>query len=115
VWRGPDGEARIEMNLLAGLGHGTPLAAGGDDPLGEVAPFMLEAGVSSSLEIARFWGLAPADTSAQAWSAAGARPEPASTGARGLGETVMAAVSPHVSDEVRRVISKALTSAGLMD
>lgn len=47
VWRAADGEALVEMNLLAGLGHGTPLAAGGDDPIGDVAPFMLEAGVSS--------------------------------------------------------------------
>jgi poly(hydroxyalkanoate) depolymerase family esterase len=114
VWRGADGEALIEMNLLAGLGHGTPLAAGGADPIGEVAPFMLEAGVSSALEIARFWGLAPADASSQfeAWSA----PEPAAEPprARGLGETVLASVSPHVSDDIRRVIAKALSSAGLM-
>jgi hypothetical protein len=59
VWCAPDGETLIEMNLLAGLGHGTPVAAGGEDPIGQVAPFILEAGVSSSLEIARFWGLAP--------------------------------------------------------
>jgi poly(hydroxyalkanoate) depolymerase family esterase len=117
VWRGPDGKALIEMNLLAGLGHGTPLAAGGEDPIGEVAPFMLEAGVSSSLEIARFWGLAPADTSSQAegWSAAGEAPEPMPSRARGLGQSVIAAVSPHVSDDVRRVITKALSSAGLMN
>jgi poly(hydroxyalkanoate) depolymerase family esterase len=117
VWRSLDGEALIEMNLLAGLGHGTPLAAGGDDPIGEVAPFMLEAGVSSSLEIARFWGLAPSETSPQAdaWKTT-RRPavEPPQSSARGLGETVMASVSPHVSEGIRQVIAKALTSAGLL-
>lgn len=115
VWRAADGEALIELNLLAGLGHGTPLAAGGDDPIGEVAPFMLEAGVSSSLEIARFWRLAPPETAAQAeaWIAASPTSEP-STRARGLGEDVMAAVSPHVSNDVQQVIAKALASAGLM-
>lgn len=116
VWRDSDGEALVEMNLLAGFGHGTPLAAGGDDPIGEVAPFMLEAGVSSSLEIARFWGLAPPETASQArsWNASSAASEPPSSHVRGLGENVMASVSPHVSDDVRKVIAKALASAGLM-
>ena len=118
VWRGPHGEVLIEMNLLAGLGHGTPLATGGDDPIGEVAPFMLEAGVSSSLETARSWGLAPPETSqAEAWSDYHPTHEPpgTTTHVRGLGESVMAAVSPHVSDDVKRVIAKALAKAGLMD
>jgi poly(hydroxyalkanoate) depolymerase family esterase len=117
VWRASDGEAVIEMNLLAGLGHGTPLAAVGDDPIGELAPFMLEAGVSSSLEIARFWGLAPAEqpSSATEWSAAARAPEAAEAGAQGLGEHVMTSVSPHVAEDVRRVIAKALAFAGLMD
>jgi poly(hydroxyalkanoate) depolymerase family esterase len=116
VWRASDGEALIEMNLLAGLGHGTPLAASGDDSIGEVAPFMLEAGVSSSLEIARFWGLAPPETASQAdaWSASSLAPEQPRTLVRGLGESVMAAVSPHVSSDVQKVIAKALASAGLM-
>jgi poly(hydroxyalkanoate) depolymerase family esterase len=116
VWRDSYGEALVEMNLLAGFGHGTPLAAGGDDPIGEVAPFMLEAGVSSSLEIARFWGLAPPETASQAesWNASSAASEPPRSHVRGLGESVMASVSPHVSDDVRKVIAKALASAGLM-
>ncbi|MDB5451086.1 MAG: esterase, depolymerase family [Phenylobacterium sp.] len=115
VWRASDGEALIELNLLAGLGHGTPLAAGGDDPIGEVAPFMLEAGVSSSLEIARFWGLAPPEPASQGetWSASGDVPEQPGTHVR-LGESVMASVAPHVSDDVQKVIAKALASAGLM-
>ena len=116
VWRASDGEALIEMNLLAGLGHGTPLAAGGDDPIGEVAPFMLEAGVSSSLEIARFWGLAPPEAAAQAdaWNPSSQAAVQPRTHARGLGESVMASVSPHVSDDVQRLIAKALASAGLI-
>lgn len=119
VWRAHDGEALIEMNLLPRLGHGTPLAASGEDPIGEVAPFMLEAGVSSSLEIARFWGLAPPDTAAhrpEPWDPADAAvppPEPAEAGVRGLGERVMASIAPHVSEDIRRVIAKALASAGL--
>ena len=120
VWRATDGEALIEMNLLAGVGHGMPLAAAGGDPIGEAAPFMLETGVSSALEIARFWGLAPteaalhADASGDATGASSPASEPPAVRARGLGESVMAAVSPHVSDDVRKVISKALASVGLM-
>lgn len=116
VWRAPDGEVLIEVNLLAGLGHGTPLAAGGEDPIGEPAPFMLEAGVSSSLEIARFWGLAaPEDRpQAESWSAAAQAPEPSPRTRRLVGDTVMAQVSPHVPEKIAQVIAKALKSAGLM-
>lgn len=115
-WRGPTGEVLIELNLLAGVGHGTPLAAGGEDPIGEVAPFMLETGVSSSLEIARFWGLASleAASQAEAWSPAHPAPEPPTAAGLGIGEGVMASVTPHVSDDVRQVIAKALSAAGLM-
>lgn len=54
------GEPAIELNVLKGLAHGAPLAAGGADGLGEAGPWMLEAGVSSTLEIARFWGISRA-------------------------------------------------------
>ena len=116
VWRAPDGEVLIEMNLLAGLGHGTPLAAGGHDPIGETAPFMIEAGVSSALETARFWGLAPAETAAQAetWTQPGASTGKAEARVNKLGDSVMASISGHVSADVQQVIAKALASAGLM-
>lgn len=115
VWLGEEGEPLVECNLLAGVGHGAPLAAGGEDPLGQVAPFLLEAGVSSSLEIARFWGLAPP----QAWQGAreakaGHATEAAASPLADLGEGVMAAVSPHVSEDVRSVIAASLQGAGLM-
>lgn len=61
TWRSPfkRGSA-VELNLLAGLDHGAPLATEGPYGLGQTGPFMLEAGVSSTLETARFWGIAPA-------------------------------------------------------
>lgn len=115
IWRGPDDQPLVESNLLAGVGHGAPLAAGGDDPIGEAAPFLLETGVSSSLEIARFWGLAPA----QAWDDREAAPPAPSAAApagafSGLGAGVMAAVSPHVPADVEAVIAASLRAAGLM-
>ncbi|MDR6758668.1 poly(hydroxyalkanoate) depolymerase family esterase [Mycoplana sp. BE70] len=60
VWHGADGRECIESYTIPGMGHGTPLAAAGPDSYGKVGPFMLESGVSSTLRIATFWGLADA-------------------------------------------------------
>jgi len=38
----------LELNLVAGLGYSVPLATRGDDGVGAIAPFMLEAGLSST-------------------------------------------------------------------
>ena len=53
VWLDDAGNAVIEINMIAGMGHGTPL----DDHLGTPGPYMLDVGISSTREIARFWGL----------------------------------------------------------
>jgi poly(hydroxyalkanoate) depolymerase family esterase len=57
TWSLGAGAPLVELNTLAGLGHGVPLAAEGPDGLGEAGPFRLEAGVSSTREIARFFGV----------------------------------------------------------
>ena len=112
IWRGEDGQALVELNLVAGLGHGVPLSAGGADPLGEVAPFMLEAGISSSLEIARFWDLVGAG------DVRDGRPSGESLAidppAASLGADVLGKVSPYVSADISKVIRDALAAAGLM-
>ena len=115
VWRGADGEALIESNLVQGLAHGTPLATGGPEGVGEAGPYMLEAGVSSSLEMARFWGIAPAaDPAAET----GPRPQaarPAPAAASGsLGDQVMGTVRGRVPEAVGNVIQQALRTAGLV-
>ena len=46
---------RLELYTLPLLGHGTPIDS---RDVGTLAPFILEAGISSSRLIARFWGLA---------------------------------------------------------
>lgn len=53
VWRNVAGEAMVEINMIAGMGHGTPIG----DGLGSPGPFMLDAGVSSTREIAHFWDI----------------------------------------------------------
>jgi feruloyl esterase len=115
IWFGPDGLPLVELNLLSGLGHGAPVAAAGEDPIGEAGPFVLEAGVSSSLEIARFWGLASpeADSPGAAWTVAGLTADQETSRPAALGDSIIASIGPHVPDEVRQVIANALKSAGL--
>jgi poly(hydroxyalkanoate) depolymerase family esterase len=125
TWRDPAGHVQIELNRVHGLGHGVPLETRGQNGLGRAAPFMLQAGVNSTLEIARFWGL-PADADADAASAAlelevaapggAARPSREGVGAggsEGLGGQVMAAVSA-VPPHVQAIIANALTRGGLL-
>ena len=56
-WLRPDGSTCVALHTIAGLGHGTPIAALGEDACGSPAPWVLEAGLSSSHEIARSWGI----------------------------------------------------------
>jgi len=54
-WRDGSGRLVLESHAIAGLGHGTPIAVAQGH--GMPAPFILEAGIPSSLHIASFWGL----------------------------------------------------------
>lgn len=58
--RNPVGKPVVELFEIAGMGHGAPIFP--DDPefpLGEAEAFILPVGISSTLGIARFWGLEP--------------------------------------------------------
>ena len=103
VWLSAAGEPRVEVNTLAGLGHGTPISARGPEGWGAPGPFVVEAGVSSSLELLRFWGLAPAAAQGPAAATPPPRaepPKPRSADRHGI--------------DVQAVISKALAAAGLL-
>ena len=64
TWCDAGGRPVIEEYEITGMAHGTPLSTGGQS--GEVAgPYMLEAGISSTRLIARFWGIASALTPRQ--------------------------------------------------
>jgi poly(hydroxyalkanoate) depolymerase family esterase len=54
VWCDVTGEVMMEINMVAGMAHGTPLGEG----LGVPGPYMLDVGISSTRQIARFWGVA---------------------------------------------------------
>ena len=60
VWRDSAGRDAIEEYRITGLGHGTPLDTQGSRHGEQTAPHMLEAGISSTGLIARFWGIVPA-------------------------------------------------------
>ena len=99
AWFGPDGSAAVTLHRIAGLGHGTPIAAGGADGCGTPAPWILEAGLSSTREIARSWNLLDDARRAAAPSPAPPPKAPpgAAAGARrnavaGIGETLTQAL-----------------------
>lgn len=59
VWRNASGVDVVESITIAGMAHGTPIAATGPEACGTPGPFMLDVGVSSTRRIAAFWGIAP--------------------------------------------------------
>ena len=101
-WRGPDGGVVVELHRISGMGHGAPLSCSGPDACGAAGPFLLDVGISSSIEVARSWGLATAATTATPRTAPTPpprQPQPRSNGG---------------AFDVGAVISNALRSAGLM-
>ena len=58
VWWNAEGETVVESYTIAGMAHGTPLGlADNDERYGAEGAFQIEAGISSSYHIARFFGL----------------------------------------------------------
>jgi poly(hydroxyalkanoate) depolymerase family esterase len=129
LWRGEAGGSVVELNIVHGLGHGTPVSTREPDSIGRAAPYMLETGISSTMEIARFWALDVGqarsaqvdrgDMAAVGVEVSGvsspADPDEADAPTRpsGLANQVLDAVSAHVPADVRAVIAKALKAAGL--
>ncbi len=102
AWLRPDGAVAVELHLIAGLGHGAPIDSRSPDGCGAPAPWILEAGVSSSRQIAQSWGIV-------GLSGTAGRPvrQPASRGEA-------ARPKPPVTTDVGETIARALRGAGLM-
>lgn len=129
VWR-RDGTDLVESYTITGMAHGTPLATGeSETACGKAGAFLLEVGISSSYHIARFFGLTGTESLCREKS---------------VREAAIPAYVPAVSDrvevipddrveileenagepnfgdprvdrvDVMAIITKALTSAGLM-
>ena len=68
IWKDARGDSRLEAYSIGGMGHGVPIATTGVDSCGVTGPFFLEAGLCSTSQIARFWGLDTAE--AREWRSA---------------------------------------------
>jgi poly(hydroxyalkanoate) depolymerase family esterase len=59
VWRDETGADLIESYIVSGMGHGVPLAlVHGADHCGHAGAYHFDVGLPSSLQIAKFWGIA---------------------------------------------------------
>jgi hypothetical protein len=141
VWWDADGETVVESYTIADMAHGTPLGvADNEKRYGMQGAFMIEAGISSSYHIAKFFGLtawirqpkpatpklAVADSpSAKLIPMVSPIPSPLPIPLPNVGRTVWPAVEAapepkHETEKQRRlvdvnaVITRALTAAGLM-
>ncbi len=143
VWWNASGETVVESYSITDMAHGTPLGIGDNDArYGIKGAFMLEAGISSSYHIAKFFGLtgwirqakpaaaprlAVADSpSAKLIPLVSPLPSPLPIPLPNLGRTVWPAKAEPASEpkrdphphnrviDVNAVITRALTAAGLM-
>ena len=69
IWRNSRGEAVVEAHTIDGMGHGVAIAAGGADGCGQPGPYAFDVGISSSMAILDFLGIAR-----DAWVASKATP-----------------------------------------
>ena len=114
VWRDTKGRALIEVHSIAGMGHGTPIDANAVEGGSAAGPFMLDVGISSTLEIARLWGIAPMAQANEAQARPAARIEIPN-------DRIQVAAMPRPPKQayaglkgVGKVIEDALRAAGLM-
>jgi len=141
VWWDADGETVVESYTIADMAHGTPLGvADNDKRYGTQGAFMIEAGISSSYHIAKFFGLtgwirqpkpaapklAVADSpSAKLIPLVSPIPSPLPIALPNLGKSLWSATEaapapkrephkPRRAIDVNAVITRALTAAGLM-
>jgi len=109
VWVDSRGREVIEEYSIAGLGHGTPLDTRGTRHGEQAAPFMLEAGISSTRLIARFWSIVPDQAGDRRSATPRARPQQSSDTAKAAGGTAWSG-----PEAIAQTIERALRSAGLM-
>ncbi len=112
VWLTADGRPVVELHRIPDMGHGTPLNTGGVEGSGTSGPYLLEVGVSSSLEIALGWGIADQTSKAE-------RAHPATSARTRASQPrrpsrPMAEPEKSSSPGVTAVIEQALRTAGLM-
>ena len=125
AWWNKDGETLVESYAITDMAHGTPLGlADNDQRYGMEGAFLIEAGISSSYHIAKFFGLTGwiADA-AKVEAKPTAEPRPALTSAPHLARSIRKAIAAQPTDakpeqsrglDIGQIITRALTAAGLM-
>jgi poly(hydroxyalkanoate) depolymerase family esterase len=73
VWWNAEGQTVVESYTISGMAHGTPLGKADDERYGIEGTFQIEAGISSSYHIAKFFGLTRRVRQTRAQSEATAR------------------------------------------
>ena len=58
VWRNDLNQHVIEVHTIDGMGHGVPLATEGDEQCGQVGTYQFDVGISSTIRILQFFGIA---------------------------------------------------------
>ena len=116
AWQGSDGRVLIEEYIVPGMGHGTPLKTNGAGAYGASAPYMLDAGISSTLRIAQFFGIATEAVKPADIPSAKLKPTTAlslRTPQRLHGRRIESGAAPSPTG-IGKVIDDALRAAGLM-
>jgi feruloyl esterase len=131
VWTNESGEELIESYTITDMAHGTPLATGSaHGKHGNAGPFLLEAGISSSYHIAKFFGLADERAPSSWWrhDAAARRAENVMSAAPDESQVLEGEILDSETDvrfdesheprlspiDIGAVITRALKAAGLM-
>nr|WP_249802074.1 PHB depolymerase family esterase [Bradyrhizobium zhengyangense] len=127
AWWNRDGETLVESYAITGMAHGTPLGlADNDQRYGVEGAFLIEAGISSSYHIAKFFGLTGWIQEAkkdEAKPVAPAKAAPVRSPAPHLARTIRVKVAEEKAEPKReqasrfdlgQIITRALTAAGLM-
>ncbi|SOB78868.1 esterase, PHB depolymerase family [Sphingomonas guangdongensis] len=124
VWSDGAGREVIEEYSVTGMAHGTPLDTTGVDGCGKAGAYMLEASISSTRHVCRFWGLAPTDTALTTARPAeregGSRVSELAASPKGLDEPSHSRATPSDvaaipgASAVGKIIEDALRAAGLM-
>jgi poly(hydroxyalkanoate) depolymerase family esterase len=109
VWWNEDGETMVESYTITDMAHGTPLGtADNDERYGVQGAFLIEAGISSSYHIAKFFGLtewihrpkeAAKETATQA-----AKPVAAAAAKQAVKKIPVASPAPATAPDIAQVL-----------
>lgn len=108
TWTDATGAVVVEHHLISGMGHGTPLDTETAGAVGKAGPYLLDVGVSSTLEILGTWGLQSLQASPQG-TAPSRQPVAPS---RPVAQPATSLRSPQI--DVAAIINDALRAAGLL-